>query len=291
VTKVEVDGRRLELTNLEKPLYPDGFTKAEVIDYYTRVAPVMLPHLADRQVTRIRYPEGAQAEGFFEKNAPAAKPSWVRVDGGLIVVDELATLVWLAHLAALELHTPQWSVAHGPEHPDRIVFDLDPTEPAGLDECRAVAQALRDRLAVDGLTAYPKTSGRKGMQVSCPVTATAEQISDYARALAAEFATAAPDAVTDQMAKVGRRGKIFIDWSQNNTSKTTVCVYSLRAGPSPTVSTPVTWDEVAEGSFSAADFTPAVVLRRIDEYADLHAPLLSAGPALPTGSRNRRRRP
>ncbi|MCP2326358.1 bifunctional non-homologous end joining protein LigD [Hamadaea flava] len=289
MTRVEVDGRRIDLTNLDKALYPDGFTKAEIIDYYTRVAPLMLPHLADRQVTRIRYPSGAQAQGFFEKNAPAAKPSWVRVDGGLIVVDELATLVWLAHLAALELHTPQWQVANGPEHPDRIVFDLDPTEPAGLDECRAVAQALRDRLAVDGLTAYPKTSGRKGMQVTCPVTATAEQIMDYARELAGEFARAAPDAITDQMAKAGRPGKIFIDWSQNNPSKTTVCVYSLRAGDSPTVSTPITWDEVASGSFTAADFTPTRVLERISEYADLHEPLLSPGPALP-GTRRRRPR-
>jgi len=288
VTRVEVDGRRIDLTNLDKPLYPDGFTKAEVIDYYTRVASVMLPHLADRQVTRIRYPSGAHEQGFFEKNAPAATPTWVRVDGGLIVVDELATLVWLAHLAALELHTPQWRVENGADHPDRIVFDLDPTEPAGLDECRAVAQALRDRLGVDGLTAYPKTSGRKGMQVTCPVTATAGQIMDYARALAAEFARAAPDAITDQMAKAGRRGKVFIDWSQNNPAKTTVCVYSLRAGDSPTVSTPVTWDEVASGSFSAAEFTPARVLARISEYADLHAPLRSPGPPLP-GVRRRRR--
>jgi bifunctional non-homologous end joining protein LigD len=288
VTKVEVDGRRLDLTNLDKPLYPDGFTKAEVIDYYTRVAPVMLPHLADRQVTRIRYPSGADVEGFFEKNAPAAKPEWVRVDGGLIVVDELATLVWLAHLAALELHTPQWRVEDSPEYPDRIVFDLDPTEPAGLDECRAVALALRDRLGVDGLTAYAKTSGRKGMQVSCPVAATSGQILEYARVLAGEFARAAPDAVTDQMAKAGRRGKVFIDWSQNNPAKTTVCVYSLRAGDSPTVSTPVTWDEVASGSFTAADFTPARVLERVTEYADLHAPLLERGPTLP-GTRRRHR--
>ncbi|NUO61128.1 MAG: ATP-dependent DNA ligase [Hamadaea sp.] len=287
MTRVEVEGRRIDLTNLDKALYPDGFTKAEIIDYYTRIAPVMLPHLADRQVTRIRYPSGAQAQGFFEKNAPAAKPSWVRVDSGLIVVDELATLVWLAHLAALELHTPQWQVANGPERPDRIVFDLDPTEPAGLDECRAVAQALRDRLAVDGLTAYPKTSGRKGMQVTCPVTATAEQIMDYARELAGEFARAAPDAITDQMAKAGRPGKVFIDWSQNNPSKTTVCVYSLRAGDSPTVSTPITWDEVVSGSFTAADFTPTRVLQRISSYADLHAPLLSPGPALPSTRRRR----
>jgi bifunctional non-homologous end joining protein LigD len=286
--KVAVDGRQLGLNNLDKPLYPDGFTKAEVIDYYTRVAPVILPHLADRRLTRVRFPHGALGAGpeggFFEKNAPGATPSWIRIDDGMIVAEELATLVWLANLAALELHTPQWKIG---QEPDRIVFDLDPGEPAGLDECRAVAQVLRDRLAEDGLTAYPKTSGRKGMQITCAVTATSDQINDYARDVAHEFARAAPKIVTDVMAKPARRGKIFIDWSQNNQHKTTICVYSLRANHSPTVSAPLTWDEVADGSLSAADLTPDAVLARIKVYADLHAPLLKPGPSLP-GSRNRR---
>jgi bifunctional non-homologous end joining protein LigD len=286
--KVAVDGRQLDLSNLDKPLYPDGFTKAEVIDYYTRVAPVILPHLADRRLTRVRFPHGALGAGpeggFFEKNAPGGTPSWIRIDEGMIVAEETATLVWLANLAALELHTPQWKIG---QEPDRIVFDLDPGEPAGLDECRAVAQVLRDRLAEDGLTACPKTSGRKGMQITCAVTATSDQINDYARDVAREFARAAPKIVTDVMAKPARRGKIFIDWSQNNQHKTTVCVYSLRANHSPTVSAPLTWDEVADGSLSAADLTPDAVLARIKAYADLHAPLLKRGPSLP-GSRKRR---
>jgi bifunctional non-homologous end joining protein LigD len=290
LVRVEVDARRLDLSNLEKPLYPDGFTKAEVIDYYTRIAPVILPHLADRRLTRIRFPHGATEAGpeggFFEKNAPPATPSWVRVDGGMVVAEERATLVWLANLAALELHTPQWKIGRDP---DRIVFDLDPGEGTGLDECRAVAQVLRDRLASDGLTAFPKTSGRKGMQVTCAVTAAADAVNDYARALAEEFARAAPKLVTDVMAKPARKGKVFIDWSQNNTFKTTVCVYSLRANLSPTVSAPLTWDEVADGSLSAADLTPDEVLHRIDVYADLHAPLLKPGPRLPAKSKRRTR--
>jgi bifunctional non-homologous end joining protein LigD len=188
-------------------------------------------------------------------------------------------------LAALELHTPQWKIGHDP---DRIVFDLDPGEGTGLDECRAVAQVLRDRLAEDGLTAFPKTSGRKGMQVTCAVTANADAVNDYARTVAEEFARAAPEVVTDVMAKTARKGKVFIDWSQNNTFKTTVCVYSLRANTSPTVSAPLTWDEVADGSLSAADLTPDEVLHRVDLYADLHGPLLEPGPSLP-GVRRRRR--
>jgi bifunctional non-homologous end joining protein LigD len=289
--KVEVDGRRLDVSNLEKPLYPDGFTKAEVIDYYTRVAPAILPHLADRRLTRVRFPHGALEAGpeggFFEKNAPPATPPWVRTDDGMVVAEERATLVWLANLAALELHTPQWKIG---QDPDRIVFDLDPGEGTGLDECRAVAQVLRDRLAQDGLTAYPKTSGRKGMQLTCAVTATTDAVNDYAKAIAEEFAKAAPKIVTDTMAKPARRGKVFIDWSQNAAFKTTVCVYSLRANLTPTVSAPLTWDEVAEGALSAADLTPAEVLHRIDVYADLHAGLLEPGPELPSAPKRRTKR-
>jgi bifunctional non-homologous end joining protein LigD len=275
VTRVHVGGRQLALSNLDKELYPDGTTKAEVIDYYTRVAPVLLPHLADRPLTRIRFPDGADKPGFFEKNAPAGTPSWVPRYEGLILVEELATLVWLANLAALELHTPQWRAG---ELPDRVVFDLDPGMPAGLDECRAVALALRDRLAADGHEAFPKLSGKKGMQVSCAMkVAKAAQASAYAKRIATEFAKAAPDLVTDQMTKQLRPGKVFIDWSQNNPSKTTVSVYSLRAGPSPTVSAPLTWDEVASGTFTPADLRPEVVLDRIEQYGDLHAGLLVSG--------------
>ncbi|MBV1851864.1 non-homologous end-joining DNA ligase [Catellatospora tritici] len=271
--RTEVDGRQLTLSNLDKALYPDGTTKAEVIDYYLRIAPVLLPHLADRSLTRIRFPDGADRPGFFEKNAPANHPSWVPLaPDGLIVCQEPATLVWLANLAALELHTHQWRV--GAPGPDRVVFDLDPGPPAGLDECRAVALALRDRLAVDGREAYPKTSGRKGMQVTAAFEGGFDDVMNYARGIAAEFAAAAKDMVTDQMAKELRPGKVFIDWSQNNQAKTTVCVYSLRAGPVPTVSTPLTWDEVAAGDFTAEDFTPTEVLARTARLGDLHHGLL-----------------
>ncbi len=271
--KVRVESRELSLSNLDKPLYPDGTTKAEVIDYYHRIASVILPHLHERALTRIRFPDGADRPGFFEKNAPAKKPAWIPTSpDGLIICNETATLVWLANLAALELHTHQWLV--GAPGPDRVVFDLDPGPGTGLDECRAVALALRDRLAVDGRPAFPKTSGRKGMQVSSAFSGSFEDVSEYARGIAAEFAAAAKDLITDQMAKELRPGKVFIDWSQNNQAKTTVCVYSLRAGPTPTVSTPLTWDEVAQGDFTAASFGPAEVLDRVTHLGDLHAGLL-----------------
>lgn len=262
--RVKVGGRTLALSNLDKQLYPDGTTKAEVIDYYTRISEVMLPHLRDRQVTRIRYPDGADAEGFFEKSAPQGKPDWVPLSAeGQIICQDLPTLVWLANLAALELHTHQWKDG---APPDRVVFDLDPGPGTGLPECRAVALALRDRLAVDGLEAFPKTSGKKGMQVTCLAPCDARKI-------AAEFAKAAPKMITDQMDKKLRPGKIFIDWSQNARHKTTICVYSLRAGPIPTVSAPVTWDEVSSGGFAAEDFTLHTVPDRIEAYGDLHAGL------------------
>jgi bifunctional non-homologous end joining protein LigD len=267
--RVEIDGRLLDLSNLEKPLYPDGFTKAEVIDYYTRIAPVMLPHLAARPLTRIRFPNGTHTAGFFEKNAPAKTPPWVPLtDDGLIICTETATLVWLANLAALELHTPQWRV-DDPDHPDMIVFDLDPGEPAGLDECRAVALAIRDRLEVDQRDAHAKTSGRKGMQVSAPWDGDVKAAQSYVKKIAGEFASAAPKKITDRMVVAERKGKVFIDWSQNNPSKTTVTAYSLRAGPTPTVSTPLTWDEVADGDFTSETFTPAEVLKRVAELGDL----------------------
>lgn len=264
--RVNVAGRTLSLSNLDKELYPDGTAKAEIIDYYTRLAPVILPHLEDREVTRLRFPDGADRPGFFEKQAPQGKPAWVPVSpDGLIICDDLPTLVWLANLAALELHTPQWKVGR---EPDRVVFDLDPGEPAGLDECRAVALAIRDRLAVDGIEAYPKTSGKKGMQVTCRAPLDA-------KAIAAEFAKAAPQLITDQMDKKVRPGKVFIDWSQNNPYKTTICVYSLRAGQSPTVSAPLAWEEVESGDFTAADLNLRTVPDRVAKMGDLHAGLLT----------------
>lgn len=263
--RVNVGGRTLALSNLDKELYPDGTTKAEIIDYYTQMSDVLLPHLKDRALTRVRFPSGADQPGFFEKSEPPGKPEWVPLSSSKqIICNELPTLVWLANLAALELHTHQWRDG---QEPDRVVFDLDPGEPAGLDECRAVAVALRDRLAADGLEAFPKTSGKKGMQVTVKAPCDA-------RAIAREFAKAAPKMITDVMDKKLRRGKVFIDWSQNAAFKTTICVYSLRAGDVPTVSTPLTWEEIEDGDFTTQDFTLHTVPERIATLGDLHSGLL-----------------
>ncbi len=290
--QVAVDGRKLALSNLDKVLYPAaGFTKGEIIDYYTRIAPVLLPHLTGRPVTRIRYPEGVEAQGFFEKNAPRGVPSWVHtvrlpVPGSsknretvdFVLVEDLPTLVWLANLAALELHVPQWQVGNDP---DLLVVDLDPGPSAGLPECFEVAVRLRDRLAGDGLTAYPKTSGKKGMQLMCPIAGTQsdELVSAYAHRLADELARQTPAKVVSRMARQLRPGKVFVDWSQNSAAKTTVAPYSLRAGPSPTVSTPLTWDEVEAGH--PVWFSPEDVLARVETDGDLMADLATPGPAVP----------
>jgi bifunctional non-homologous end joining protein LigD len=294
---VQVDGRDLEVSNLDKVLYPEaGFTKGEVIDYYTRISPVLLPHLKDRALTRIRYPNGVDGAHFFEKNKPGGTPDWVRLENlpvpgstkaretiDFVVVDELATLVWIANLAALELHTPQWRIGCDP---DLMVVDLDPGAPAGLTECCQVALLMRDRLADDGIDAYPKTSGKKGMQLCCPISGTqdAEVVSDYAKRVADDLAAQVPGSITAQMARRLRPGKIFIDWSQNAAAKTTVAPYSLRAQPHPTASTPLTWDEVsaiAHGSEPARQFTATEVLDRVEEHGDLLVELLNPGPALP----------
>jgi bifunctional non-homologous end joining protein LigD len=290
---VRVDGRDLELSNLDKVLYPAaGFTKGEVIHYYTQIADTIIPHLADRPLTRIRYPNGVGSQGFFEKNAPAGMPSWVRRETlpapgstmkretiDYVVVDGLACLVWLANLAALELHVPQWKV--GSKGPDLLVVDLDPGAPAGLDECAEVAVILRQRLADDGLQSLAKTSGKKGMQLMAPIAGTqsSDVVSGYARRVAEELEKKHPRLVLSRMAKGLRPGKVFIDWSQNNAAKTTVAPYSLRAEPMPTVSTPYTWEEVEAGSVVACRSDD--VLARIDEYGDLLAPLLRRGPAVP----------
>jgi bifunctional non-homologous end joining protein LigD len=294
---VQVDGRDLEVSNLDKVMYPAAaFTKGEVIDYYTRVAPALLPHLRDRALTRIRYPNGVDGAHFFEKNKPGGTPDWVRLETlpvpgstkaretiDFVVVDELATLVWIANLAALELHTPQWRIGHDP---DLLVVDLDPGAPAGLTECCGVALLMRDRLAADGIAAYPKTSGKKGMQLCCPISGTqsADIVSEYARRVATELEKQVPASITAQMARRLRPGKVFIDWSQNNAAKTTVAPYSLRAQPQPTASTPLTWDEVSDmalGEVAARQFGAAEVLERIDEHGDLLADLLEPGPEVP----------
>ncbi|HEY3715757.1 MAG TPA: non-homologous end-joining DNA ligase [Jatrophihabitantaceae bacterium] len=287
---VEVEGRQLSISNLDKVLYPEtGFTKGEVIDYYTRIAPVLLPHLAGRPLTVKRYPNGVDGAFFFEKNAPRGTPKWVRtvtlpVPGStmdretidFVVVEELATLVWLANLAALELHVPQWQVVGRSKkpHTDLIVFDLDPGAPADIRQCAEVAVWVRDRLVEDGLTPVAKTSGSKGMQVSAPISVgSAADTSRYAQDVAQRLEAEHPKLVVSRMAKNLRGGKVFVDWSQNNPAKTTVAPYSLRARPTPTVSTPLHWDEVAAGQ--ALRFTAPEVLDRVAEDGDAFADTLS----------------
>jgi bifunctional non-homologous end joining protein LigD len=287
--RVEVDGHELVLTNLHKVLYPEtGFTKGEVIDYYTRIAPVLLPHLADRPLTVKRYPNGVDKPFFFEKNAARGTPSWVRtvtlpVPGSTkkrdtidyVVVDSLATLVRMANLAALELHVPQTRLRPRARVPrvDTIVFDLDPGPPATIVECCEVALLLRDLAAEHGLTLCAKTSGSKGMQLSGPVSVDDDGLtSQYAHALALTLEQQRPDLVVSRMTKSLRPGKVLVDWSQNNPAKTTVAPFSLRARPTPTVSTPVSWDEVASGV--ELRFTAPEVLERVAADGDGYAPVL-----------------
>ncbi|MCW2506211.1 MAG: ATP-dependent ligase [Actinomycetia bacterium] len=297
-TSVEVGGRRLALTNLNKILYPaHGFTKGELIDYYARIAPVLLPHVRDRPASFQRFPNGVDATGFFAKNAPAGTPDWVKtvrlpVPGSTknreeidyVLICDLPDLVWLANLAAIELHVPQWKVGpRGKVHgSDLVVFDLDPGAPASITECCEVALRLREELAADGLDAYPKTSGSKGMQLYAPIKpAPGEATSEYAKGLAERLERADPELIVSKMRRTLRPGKVFIDWSQNNPAKTTVAPYSVRARAEPTVSTPLTWDEVeaAEG----LRFTTEDVLTRVGELGDLFEPLLDPHrPKLPS---------
>jgi len=286
-TTVEVDGRRLKLTNLDKVLYPGtGTTKAEVIDYYTRIADVLLPHLTDRPLTVVRFPEGVGAEGFFSKNAPAHRPDWVPVATlpspgssknrrtiDYLVADQRATLVWLANLAALEMHTPMWRVSTG--KPDILVADLDPGPGTTALDCARVALLLRDVLPEPLCV---KTSGSKGLQVYARVDDGRDsmRVRDDMRIVAGRLAKDHPDLVVSNMRKDLRGGRVLLDWSQNNPAKTTVSVYSLRARAAPTVSTPVSWDEVA----AARDprdlvFTATEVLDRVQKHGDLFAPLLA----------------
>ena len=282
-----VDNRQLQLTNLDKVLYPQaGFTKGEVIEYYSRIAPVLLPHLAGRALTVKRYPTGVDAPHFFEKNASRGTPDWVRTvtPARTRLHDEArddrlhrgrgtchARLAGQPRCAG----TARTAVAgrrRDARKPktDLLVFDLDPGPPASIVECCEVALLVRDLLAEDGLTLTAKTSGSKGMQVSAPVSVKDPgQTSQYAHWVAKQLESAHPKLVVSRMTKSLRPGKIFVDWSQNNAAKTTVAPYSLRARDEPTVSTPVTWDEVATGL--ALRFTAADVLARLEEFGDLFA--------------------
>jgi bifunctional non-homologous end joining protein LigD len=298
---VEVDGRVLALSNLEKVLYPaTGTTKAEVIAYYTQVAPVMVPLVTDRPVTRKRWPDGVDGEPFFEKNAPQGTPDWVRTvrlpapgstkDRGEIdyaLICGLADLVWTANLAALEVHVPQWTV--GPRGavrgPNRLVVDLDPGAPAALAQCVEVALAVRDRLANDGLDCFPVTSGGKGMQLYAPISGAqdAMTVHAYARAMAEELERAMPKLVVSRMTKALRPGKVLVDWSQNHPAKTTISPYSLRGREHPTVAAPRSWAELESASTSAGltQLGYEEVLERLAADGDLLEPLLRKGPRLP----------
>lgn len=296
---VDVGGRRLTLSNLDKVLYPSvGFTKGQVIDYYARIAEVIVPHLSGRPVTLRRFPNGVDAPAFYAKNAPRGAPSWlvtyhVPGDGRppsegskspfleFVGVGDVASLVYVANLAALELHVPQWQVGSDgePAPPDLIVFDLDPGAPATIVECCRVARMIEAELAADGIIAIAKTSGSKGLQLYATVAGTpaATHTSTYAKDLAERLTAAHPKTVLATMRKDLRGGKVFIDWSQNSRAKTTVAPYSLRARDLPSVSTPVTWEEVDEvGETEKADklaFSADDVVARVERLGDLFGPL------------------
>jgi bifunctional non-homologous end joining protein LigD len=295
--EVEVEGRALRLSNLDKVLYPEpGFTKAQVIDYYTRAAPVLLPHLRGRPLTLKRYPNGVEEGHFYEKECPSHRPAWVRTaaipiraDGRSVnfcLADDLPTLVWAANLADLELHT-SLARADAIECPTMMVFDLDPGPPAGVLECARVGLALRDLLEPLGLLSYIKTSGSKGLQVYVPLNAPTsyEKTKPFALAVAQLLERDHPDLVVSRMRKDLRTGKVLVDWSQNDEHKTTVCVYSLRAKARPMVSTPVDWAEV-EQALDAEDpgvlaFDSEAALARVDERGDLFADVLAREQSLP----------
>jgi bifunctional non-homologous end joining protein LigD len=288
---------RARLTNPDKVLYPlTGTTKSDVLAHYMAVADVMLPHLRDRAVTLVRWPDGVEKSSFFEKDVSRHAPDWIRTarvgtPGGrsqnadFPLIDDVEGLAWAANLAALELHVPQWRLGPrgGHQPPDLVVFDLDPGEGTTVVDCARVAERIADRLADDDLVAYPRTSGGKGMQLYVPVTVTrAEQTSEFAKALAEELARETPGRVTAVMAKARRRGKVFVDWSQNNPHKTTIASYSLRGRARPTVATPVTWQEVrACRSPEDLVFTAADLPARIAEHGDLLAPLFTERKRLP----------
>jgi bifunctional non-homologous end joining protein LigD len=291
---VDVEGRTLKISSLDKVLFPrTGTTKGEVLSYYAQIAPVLLPHLQDRAVTRIRWPHGVQDMSFFEKNAPSGTPSWVRTatvpttgsrsgkgDGVITfpIVDDLATLTWLVNLSALELHVHQWTVGRNgrPRHADRLVIDLDPGEPAGLHECCQVALMVRDKLADRGLTGKPVTSGSKGLHLyaDLPKRLPSDDSTALAKELAEELQGEHAQLVTATMTKARRSGKVFLDWSQNAGSKTTISPYSLRGKERPFVAAPVTWEEVeagAEDPEGLGQLRFDEVLARVAEHGDLFA--------------------
>jgi bifunctional non-homologous end joining protein LigD len=285
---VEVDGRTLKISNLAKVMYPStGTTKGEVLNYYAQVAPVLLPHLADRAVTRIRWPHGTADMQFFEKNLPSGAPSWLRSvtvpstgsrGGGdkivFPVIEGLADLTYFANLASLELHVHQWTVGRNgrPKNPNRMVIDLDPGAPAGLQECCEVALLVRAKLEERGLSAAPVTSGSKGlhMYAALPGKLNADEVREQAQGIAQELTREHPDLVLWKMTKSLRPGKVFLDWSQNTGAKTTISPYSLRGKDRPFVAAPRTWSEIEEGAEEGlGQLLLAEVLTRVDEDGDI----------------------
>ncbi|EAX47113.1 DNA primase-like [Thermosinus carboxydivorans Nor1] len=296
-TDVIIEGVELRLSNLEKIFYPrTGFTKGQVIDYYVRIAPVLLPHLANRPLTLKRYPDGAQAAFFYQKQCPKHRPKWLKTAPvwsehnndhiNFCLVNDLPSLVWVVNLATLELHT-SLSLATNTACPTMMVFDLDPGPPATIIECAQVALWLKTFFDHQGLLAFPKTSGAKGLQVYVPLNTPTDYATSkhFAHVLAKLLEREHPGQVVSKMTKSLRTGKVLVDWSQNDEHKTTVCVYSLRAREYPTVSTPVAWEEVDE-AWQKKDprlltFDPDKVLARVDRYGDLFAPVTTLKQSLP----------
>jgi bifunctional non-homologous end joining protein LigD len=292
---VVVEGRRLSVSNLDKVLYPAvHFTKAEVLDYYARIAPVLLPHLGDRAVTLRRFPDGPAGNSFYEKNCPRGRPDWVKTapiqgEDGVIDfcrIDSVAALTWVANLAALELHTPMARI-EDPDAPTMVVFDLDPGAPAGLLECAEVALLIRHVLEDLGLECVVKTSGSKGLQLYLPLNTptTYGRTAGFSRTVAQALESSEPAKVVSAQRRDLRRGKVLVDWSQNSRHKTTVCVYSLRATDDAAVSTPLRWDEVEEaveaGDASELRFRAPDVLERVADLGDLFAPAATLRQRLP----------
>lgn len=291
----EIEGHRVALSNLDKVLYPEaGYTKGEAVHYYARIAGAVLPHLAGRPVSFLRFPDGVDAERFFAKHVPPGTPDWVTTcevsrsggrTGHQVLIQDLASLIWAANLAALELHTPQWRI-EAERRADRVVFDLDPGDGATILDCRSVALWLRDRLARDGLTALPKTSGSKGLHLLAALEpADCADVSAYAKTLAKEAEDALPDLALHRMARALRAGKVFVDHSQNSWAKTTATPYTLRAKARPTVSAPLTWDELeAAGTPDDLVFLASDMPDRLQRHGDLLGPLLNSARARPLPS-------
>jgi bifunctional non-homologous end joining protein LigD len=295
---LKIEGKKVPVSHLDKVFYPKvGFTKAQVIDYYTRIAPVLQPHLKDRPVTMKRYPNGVEAPFFYEKRCPTHRPAWVntarvwsknnKADINFCVINDLPSLVWVANLGNLELHT---SLARCPnmDRPTMIVFDLDPGAPANIVQCSEVAVWIRKAMEKLGLETFVKTSGSKGLQVYIPLNTPThyDETREFAKKLAEMLEDQNPKLVTANMSRSGRKGKVLVDWSQNHAHKTTVCVYSLRAKEQPTVSTPVSWREM-ETALKKQDaqllsFVAEEVLKRVDKKGDLFAPVLKLKQKVPS---------